>query len=90
MTPRIKIVLERKPAPPPLPPFTCVICECETARDPYCPDHERPPVCFGCTIRTPRNPQLAGTDVEHWRPFRTVHALLCAIEQEAKRARYRH
>lgn len=80
-----RIVITRKPPPPPLPSFVCAICETETERNPHNPDFERPPVCFRCNLNAPTRPQLAHTDVEQWRAFTTAHALICAINQEAKR-----
>lgn len=85
-----KLVIKRLPPPPPLPSFGCVVCEQEIERNPHNPDFERPPICFRCSMQTPTRPRLSGTGVEHWYDFRRAHALLCAIEEETKRARHAH
>lgn len=85
-----KLIIKRKPPPPPLPSFKCVICENEIERDPYRPDLEEPPVCFRCSMRTTTRPQLAGVGVEQLAQFYRAHSLLCAIKEEISRARRNH
>ena len=84
---KIKLVIKRKPSPPPLPSFVCVICEKEIERDPYNPDFQKEPICFRCQMNTPTRPQLAGLGVENWGHFCRAHALLCAIKEEIIHAR---
>lgn len=87
--PRLKIVVRRKPEPEPLavPDFECVVCQRSIKRDPYQPEWEIPPICNACSWHTPTRPQLAWASIDQWSHFRRAHALLCAIEQETKRAR---
>lgn len=87
---RIKIVVKRKPPPPPLPSFECVICQKAIERDPYNPEWQRPPICFGCSMNAPTRPQLAGASVAQWGDFYRAHALLSAIKQEIDHARRNH
>ena len=87
---KIKLVITKKPKPPALDPFDCVLCEREIKRDPYNPEYERPPVCFRCTMHTPSRPQLAGVGIHDWQNFYRAHSLLCAIKQEIDRARNAH
>lgn len=87
MTQRIRISIKRKPPPPPLDPFTCAICARETRRDPYSPEWQRPPVCNECCVRSSRRQGLWGVPFELWHGFQAGHALITAINQEAKRAR---
>lgn len=87
---RIKLEITRKPPPPALPSFDCILCGNEIDRDPYNPEWQRPPVCFHCSFNTPSRPQMAGVGVAEWADFRRAHALICAIEQEIKRARSTH
>jgi hypothetical protein len=88
--PRIKLEITRKPPPPPLPSFVCVICETEIERDSWNPNFQREPICFACTMDTPTRPKLAGSTVEQWSNFHRAHALLCAIDMEIARARRHH
>jgi hypothetical protein len=85
---KIKIKIERKPPPPPLPSFVCAVCENHIERDPYHPEFEKPPICFECAMHVPTRPQLAHVGVERWNEFYRVHALICAINQEVKRAKF--
>lgn len=83
-----KFVLKRKPAPPPLPSFTCVLCQNEIERDPRRPELEEPPVCFRCSIRARTRTKLPNVGVEKWSYFMKAHAIQCAIEEEIKRAKH--
>lgn len=85
-----KLEIRRKPPPPALPLFVCILCNQETERDPYNPDWQKPPVCFRCAMNTPKRPQLSGVGVAHWGDFYRAHTLLCALEEETKRARRNH
>ncbi len=85
---RFKIEITRKPPPPPLPSFVCVVCEDEIERDPYNPEFQRPPLCHKCTFNTPSRPQLAHAHVSAWTAFYRAHAIQCAIKQEIHRVRH--
>ncbi|MFT3967615.1 MAG: hypothetical protein QM690_17205 [Sphingobium sp.] len=88
--PRIKLVIKRKPLPPPVDPFECVVCQQMIERDPFSPDHEKPPICWPCCwlgqgrLRTRQLPYTLLT------PFRAAHALLIALDKEIANARSRH
>jgi len=84
---KVKLVIKRKPPPPPLEPFVCVICEQETERDADNPNWQRPLVCNFCAHSSPTRPQLSGASYEQWGNFYRAHALLCAIKKEIDRAR---
>jgi hypothetical protein len=85
---KIKFEIKRKPPPPALEPFECLVCREMIERDPYRPDLEQFPVCYRCTMRTPTMPQLAGVTIEYWSTFYRAHALLCALKQEIDYARH--
>ncbi len=87
---RPRIVIMPRPAPPPLAPFTCVICEAEVERDPYQPDWQRPPICVHCTWRASNRLQSRQLPYEYWAVFRRAYALFAAIDQEIARARCAH
>lgn len=81
-----KLVIARKPPPPALDPFECVICEQMIDRDPYRPEIEESPVCFQCSIRAPRT-QLSGVSVSDWKYFMRASAIFTALKKETSHAR---
>lgn len=90
MPDRIKITITRKPPPPALPPFECLLCLQMIERDPYSPDFNAPPVCWGCQWRGQNRLQTKQLPYEMWDGFRTAYALLAEIDKEIARARRTH
>lgn len=84
---KIKMTITRSPQPPALASFVCVICSKEIKRDPWKPELEQEPICFLCSMRPRKRPQLAGVGVEQWNYFYRAQTLICAIEQESARAK---
>lgn len=87
MRDRITFVLTRKPAPPALEPFECLLCRQMIERDPYTPDFNAPPVCWGCQWRGQNRLQTRQLPHELWASFRVAYALLSEIDRETSRAR---
>jgi hypothetical protein len=87
---KIKLEIKRKPPPPPLEPFVCVVCEREVERDPYYPDHQTPPVCHYCEWRGQGRLQTRQLPFRHWTNFRRAYVLLAALDKEITRARHAH
>jgi len=85
---RIKLVIKRKPPPPHLPSFVCVLCEQEIERDPYHPDHQTPPICYPCEWRGQGRLQTRQLPFRHWTNFRRAYVLLAALDKEIARARH--
>lgn len=85
---RIKLEITRKPPPPPLDPFECVVCQEMIERDPHTPEHQEPPVCFRCAISV--RTQLGGAPHEMWKPLHRAAAILAAMKKEIACARRAH
>lgn len=85
---RIKLVITRKPPPPPLDPFECLSCRQMIERDPYSPDFQAPPVCWKCAWSSGGRTQLASLPFSAWGQFRTAQILINLIKQEARHVRH--
>lgn len=88
-TPRLRLVIKRKPPPPALPPFECAICEQMIERDAYSPDFQAPPICNSCKWQG-QAVRLNQLPFSMWGQFRTAYALLSALDKEIARARRTH
>ena len=87
---KFKLVLKRKPPPPPLPSFVCVVCQEETQRDPYRPELQTPPICHHCEWRGQGRLQTRQLPFRHWTNFRRAYVLLAALDKEIDHARHNH
>jgi hypothetical protein len=89
--PRLKFTIKRRPPPPALPPFECVVCEEQIERDPFSPDFQAPPICWSCCWAHGHNRmQTHQLPFEMWSGFRAAYALLKAMDKEIARARRTH
>lgn len=87
---KIKVVLTRKPPPPPLPDFQCVVCEETVERDPHNPEWERAPICNHCNRMSCNRQQTRQLPFQYWADFRRFYSVAAALEKEIKRARCTH
>ena len=87
---RIKLIVERKPPPPRLEPFDCVICMETIERDPYQPEWLRPPICNHCAWHRSGRLRTRHIPFQHWNDFARLSALVATLEAEAKNVRSAH
>lgn len=91
MVERLKLVITRKPPPPPLEPFECVVCQETIKRDPYHPEWERDPICNRCVWHLSNRLQgYHKLPISTWADFQRGHAVIHALEKEIERARHAH